>query len=215
MNEKHYKDTTNYDAFVYTEPGTQIPKKLINYRKNLQKNGFDINSEEGITYIMQDRNFIAKHFYPYLSQTMKKYQIKLNIENAEGFVSDASIIISPQNLVERIIWYEKFIYENPTFIFIENCRTTLKTYQTILFTGIDNTPVFSFNAPDKITDYYHETYEYLHSPNHPTLLLAYTNQLPNLEMKFQLLYVITSYSIHYTKLYEPRPLSHIISLAHR
>ncbi len=187
LNEKHYKDTTNYDAFVYTEPGTQIPKKLINYRKNLQKNGFDINSEEGITYIMQDRNFIAKHFYPYLSQTMKKYQIKLNIENAEGFVSDASIIISPQNLVERIIWYEKFIYENPTFIFIENCRTTLKTYQTILFTGIDNTPVFSFNAPDKITDYYHETYEYLHSkyPGSRTsnLIKPYYNAILNNNIK--------------------------------
>jgi len=161
LNENHYKDTTNYDAFVYTEPGTQIPQKLINYRKNLQKNGFDINSEEGMTYIMQDRNFIAKYFYPYLSQTMKKYQVKLNIENAEGFVSDASIIISPQNIAERIIWYEKFIYENPTFIFIEKCRMTLKTYQTILFTGIDNTPVFSYDSPNKLSDYYHEVYEYL------------------------------------------------------
>lgn len=161
LNEKHNNDTTNYEALVFIEPGTQIPQKLINYRKNLQKNGFDINSEEGMTYIMQDRNFIAKHFYPYLSKTMKKYQVKLNIENAEGFVSDASIIISPQNIVERIIWYEKFIYEHPTFILTENCRTTLKTYQTILFTGIDNTPVFSFDSPNKLSDYYHEVYENL------------------------------------------------------
>ncbi len=160
LNEKHNNDTTNYDVFVFAKPETQLSKKLINYRKSLQKNGFDIDSEEGMTYIKQDRNFIAKHFYPYLSHTMKEYQTQLNTETAEGFISDASIIVPPQKLADRIAWYEKFTYENPNFIFIEDCRTTLKIYQTILFTGIDNTPIWSFDQPDSVSDYFETAYKY-------------------------------------------------------
>jgi len=160
LNQAYADDSTNFDAFAI-EQANPLPQTLKNYRKILLNNGFDIDTEEGITYIKQDRNFIAKYFYNIISPTMKAYQIQLNIENAEGFVRDASIVISPAKLIDRLIWYDKFIYENPEFQYRNECNQSKKKYLSILFYGVDNTPLYSSDNPTKVSDYFEKAYQYL------------------------------------------------------
>src|ERR1035437_1896567 len=69
LSIKHQSDTTNYEPLLY-EDQAAVPKALKDYRKNLTLNGFKLSASEGVTYIEQDRNFIAKNFYSLMSPVM-------------------------------------------------------------------------------------------------------------------------------------------------
>ena len=190
LNELHEKDTTNYESLVLlTQNGKKriISKKLLDYKQKLKDNGFEISEEEGITFIQKDRDFISKHFYPYVSHIMKDYLSKLNQENKEGFASDAELIIAPNIFVERMIWYENFINNNLNFLFISNCKENRKYLLTFSLIGMDNTPVFD-NETNKLSEYYKDLYEYLiskHQNSQTTKIIkpyymAFKNSQPKL-----------------------------------
>lgn len=163
LNELHEKDTTNYEPLVLlilNDKKPKISKKLLEYKQKLNKNGFDVSQEEGITYIQKDRDFISKNFFNYVSQTMKEYLAQVNKENKEGFASDAGLIISPIDFAERMIWYENFIKINSKFYFIANCNENYKNLLTYSIIGMDNSPVFD-NETNKLSEYYEEMYVYL------------------------------------------------------
>lgn len=163
LNELHEKDTTNYEPLVLlilNDKKPKISKKLLEYKQKLNKNGFDVSQEEGITYIQKDRDFISKNFFNYVSQTMKEYLAQVNKENKEGFASDAGLIISPIDFAERMIWYENFIKINSKFYFIANCNENYKNLLTYSIIGMDNSPVFD-NETNKLSEYYDEMYVYL------------------------------------------------------
>jgi hypothetical protein len=176
LNEIHQKDTIDYEPLLYVyEKGKEpvISQKLIDYNNNLKNNGFQISSEEGMTYIKQDRDFISNHFYQYVSNPMKQYLIQLNKENKEGFWSDGGLIVSPKTLAERVIWYENFMLANPHFVFNNKCLENKKEYFSVLFTGLDNSPLYEDNEKKKISKEYVDSYQYLISmhPNSQTTKL--------------------------------------------
>lgn len=169
LNEKHQKDTTNYDPLVYVyQKGKEriIPKKLTNYNKKLKDNGFEVAMDEGITFILQDRDFISTNFYSLISNSMREYLIQLNKENKEGFATDGGLTISPTKLAKRIIWFENFMRTNPYFIFGSQCLATKTSYISILLSGIDNTPLYGDFETKTLSQNYAESYEYLLS-NYP------------------------------------------------
>jgi len=173
LNEKHQKDTTNYDPlfFVY-EKGREliIPQKLTAYNKKLKDNGFEVAMDEGMTFILQDRDFISTHFYSFVSSSMREYLTQLNKENKERLETDGGLIISPTQLAERIIWFEKFMRANPTFLFTSKCVDIKTNYLTILLTGMDNTPLYDNYETQKLSQLYEHGYQLLLSkyPNSET-----------------------------------------------
>lgn len=163
LNELHEKDTTNYEPLVFLTLNDKKPiisKKLLEYKQKLNKNGFDVSQEEGITYIQKDRDFLSKNFYNFVSPTMREYLVQLNKENKDGFATDAGLIISPIDFAERMIWYENFIKNNSKFLLITNCNENFKSLLTYSIIGMDNSPVFD-NESNKLTEYYEEMYVYL------------------------------------------------------
>lgn len=164
LNEKHQKDTTNYDPLVYVyEKGKEpiIPQKLTDYNKKLKDNGFEVAMDEGMTFILQDRDFISTHFFSSVSSSMREYLTQLNKENKEGFATDGGLIISPTQLAERIIWFENFMTANPNFIFSAQCLDTKTSYLSILLTGMDNTPLYDDYETKKLSQYYADGYQFL------------------------------------------------------
>ena len=156
LNEKMMNDTTDYSVVWTGEP---IPANIRNFQKKLKDNGFRLASSEGMAYVLQDRSFVAKHFYEFVSLEMKNYLMQIQKETDEGFADDAFITISPRQHVERIIWYENFIAQNSTFILIENCKNYHKAYLTYLFTGIDNTPLYENEATQQLNSYFETAYK--------------------------------------------------------
>jgi len=160
LSFKHQSDTTNYEPLLY-EDQAAVPKALKDYRKNLTSNGFKLSASEGVTYIEQDRNFIAKNFYNLVSPVMKDYLSEIQLENRQGFAMDGTITISPRLLVDRNVWYEKFIAVNPGFVFISNCKDYKKAYLTYLLCGYEKTSVYSNRQTGDLSDFYVNAYNYL------------------------------------------------------
>jgi hypothetical protein len=158
LNDRLEDDTTDYSAFYMS---AKIPKNLELGQKALQKDGFKFATSEGTVYIEQDRTFVTKNLLTFFSQPMQTYLLQIEKENREGFMEDAGIVISPRLHVDRIIWYEKFIAENPDFLMIKNCKTYKKAYLTYLMTGIDNTYLYDFDEDMKLTPYFVQAYAYL------------------------------------------------------
>ncbi len=156
LNEAMMNDTTDYSVIWTSEP---VPTQIKSFQKKLKDNGFRLASSEGMAYVLQDRSFVAKHLYDYISIEMKNYLMQIQKETDEGFADDAYITISPRQHVERIIWYENFIAQNSTFSLIENCKNYHKAYLTYLFTGIDNSPLYENVETQQLNPYFETAYK--------------------------------------------------------
>jgi hypothetical protein len=165
LNLLHDKDTTNYDPLVAAykpDIRPKISENLLDYNRQLHKNGFNVAIKEGMTYIEEDRDFISTHFYTHISATMKAYLRELNKENKEGFAEDAGMTISPQQLSDRILWWENFMRKNPSFIFAVEARENKKYYLTFLLEGMDNTPLLA-DDQKTVEDFYKTAFKYIHN----------------------------------------------------
>lgn len=160
LSNIHQNDTTNYEPLL-SDNQASLSKKLKDYRKKMWINGFKISVSEGVTYIEQDRNFVAKNFYSLVTPTMREYLTELQKENSEGFALDGVITISPPQLVERNLWYEKFIAENPTFVFLQNCKDYQKAYFSYLLRGYEKTALYVNNDTKELSFYYKAAYNIL------------------------------------------------------
>ncbi len=158
LNEKLQSDTTNFDPLFN---GEAIPKKLKDFSQQLQINGFKLLGNNGAVYISEDRNKVAQIFYPFLSENMKAYLTEIKTENSEGFAIEDSISITAHKLVERIIWYEKFMYENPNFIYFDKCKNFRKAYLSYLIGGYGKTSLYKNVGSKELSDYFNKAYTYL------------------------------------------------------
>jgi hypothetical protein len=160
LSNLHQNDTTDYEPLLLNDKSL-VPQKLKDYNNKLKINGFKISSTEGVTYIEQDRNFIARNFYTLVTPVMKDYLTELQKENREGFAIEGVINISPQQLVDRNVWYEKFVYENPNFVFKQNCKDYQKAYLTYLLCGYEETKLYANVDTKELSDFYVKAYSYL------------------------------------------------------
>lgn len=168
INELHEKDTTNFDPLIMVDVlGKSLPisQKLKDYNDKLKRNGFEVSSTEGMSYIQQDREFIAKWFYSYVSPKMKEYLQQLNKENKEGFQEDAGLTIEAKQYVNRLIWWDSFIQENPRFTLVDEAKEHRKYLLTFFIIGMDNSPIIDYET-NKLDDYYKTAYSYLQD-NYP------------------------------------------------
>lgn len=146
LDNYHQKDTSNFDKYLVQESKQPMPAKMTAYINKLQANGFNFVEDEGATYVEQNRDFITKWFYRYLTPTMREYLMQVNIENKNIYMGDGSIIIKPEELVERTIWWEDFAKTHTSFISTEQAKNIAENYLTLLFEGCDNTPVIDYDT---------------------------------------------------------------------
>jgi hypothetical protein len=74
LDDIHFDRSDRSDTILMSKvkPG-KLPAKVAKNLKHLNDNGFTIIMEEGDTYVGQDRDFIGKSFYDYVSPVMKVY----------------------------------------------------------------------------------------------------------------------------------------------
>jgi hypothetical protein len=159
LNISHQNDTTDYSPLF--QKGGVVPAAIKSFQLNLQKNGFKLSSAGGATYIEVDRNFVSGNFYSMISPSLKMYLDEIQKENKEGFAIDEVITISYRQLVDRIIWYENFIAENPGSVMLDNCRNYKKAYLTYLLTGYGKTVLYSNTQTAEVAPYYAKAFKYL------------------------------------------------------
>jgi hypothetical protein len=158
LNEKLYEDTTDFSPLFLNET---VPPKIAKFNNTLRTNGFELQSSEGYVYVSQNRTFVLTQISDMISDELKAYLTQIELENREGFVEDASIIITPNQHVDRILWYESFVKAHPNFILIENCKSYQKAYFTYLLVGFDNTRLYENEENMILNTYYSNAYKYL------------------------------------------------------
>ncbi len=170
LDDQHFKEgdqTGEYDKYdaiagIYNgyNDGKDASPEMRAYNKELASSGFGIGMTEGSTYYLQNRDFLKDYFYDKVSEPMKEYLIQKNKEAKEVFASDGGLIISPTRLAERVIWAENFIKENPDFslTLMEELKWSKKSYLTVLFEGMDNTPLFDYQTK-QLSQPYEEAYQ--------------------------------------------------------
>ena len=177
INVLHEKDTTDFSPLIMLDTSGRslaVSQKLKDYSQGLKRNGFQVSSTEGESYIQQDRDFIEKWFYSHVSPVMKAYLKQLNKENKEGFQEDAGLTIEPKQYVNRLVWWENFVLKNNNFYFVTEAKENRKFLLTFFLIGMENSPVLSFET-NELDDYYKTAYSYLQN----TFSNSQTNRIVN------------------------------------
>jgi hypothetical protein len=159
LNEVHSKNESRFDSLIFHKEESKNSRFLNEYTASLENNGFMVSSSEGITYVKENRNFIKENFYRKLSSALIEYLDQLNTENEKVFWDDGGLIIEPTELVDRLVWWEKF-NNNGSHPFRSNAVIWEKMYFNSIVLGEDNTPIRNYDNPE-LNEYFEKAYNYL------------------------------------------------------
>ena len=108
--------------------------------------GFKLSSSEGMFYIEIDYPQIMTKYGPYASNQMSGYLQIMARETAKHFAEDAALIISPDELRDRIVAIENFSQKNPRFQRLAEVKKLDKMYRPAYLIGLNNTPAFNYQT---------------------------------------------------------------------
>jgi len=108
--------------------------------------GFTLAWSEGSAFVEINTRYLLTAFGPYLSYPMLKFLVLQQNDEEQKFTKDAALLISWDELSERIATWETFITENPNFLALDEAKDQYTIYLDIYLTGIDNSPLFSFES---------------------------------------------------------------------
>jgi hypothetical protein len=139
-NSENYK--TIGKSYVEHVPMTGKIKKIF------EANGFHIYQNEGRYYLNEQPDFLVRHFCDYITDASRLFLNKTSEEEKEGWINDMFLEISWQKLGERVVWWEKFIQENPDFIRCEKAERLFYLYLAVFMKGVGGSEIFSIEHPN-------------------------------------------------------------------
>lgn len=131
----------------------------------IQQSGFRFGITEGSIYISPDFAFQRKHFFEALSPAMQTYFAQEEKEDQEGYADDGGLVVEPKIIAERIVFWEKFDAQYPQFRWKSKVKHSIKNYTSVIFNGMDNSPIFYENQLDSA---YLVAYQFLKKENAQT-----------------------------------------------
>lgn len=121
-------------------------------------NGYKLSVSEGMYYFEIDYDKILKDFGRYSSDKVAGYLEIMAAESNKHFASDAALIISLDELANRIIKAEKYIESYPDFNQIQHVKQLHNYYLKAYLIGLNNTPLFDYET-GKAKDTFLKSYE--------------------------------------------------------
>ncbi len=113
-------------------------------------NGMKFEMSEGTIYIASQPDFLFNNFGPYLPEAFRDYLAITKEHDSEIWVDDACLLISFEDLGDRIIAWENFMEKYPEFEYYQDIKETHDRYLRFFLMGLDNSPLF--NYPDDLLD---------------------------------------------------------------
>lgn len=108
--------------------------------------GCDLVWSEGTVFVDAQSKDLNDNFSDMMSPDFNKYLKIRSIEESEGFSNDAGLLISWDNLSDRIATWEAFASENPSFFLIPEVKFWHNMYLNTYLTGMDNSRIYSFET---------------------------------------------------------------------
>lgn len=157
LNNLLEHDTTDYMPYISFNSHKRIPPNVKSYIEKLKKNGFDFVSSEGLVFINQNRKYLEQ-FYPFLTPKMISFLKQRDYENNNWFWEDGSIVISENEFLKRVLWWEKFSNKSKGFIFENYAKEEKKLYLYFALVGTDNSWLFEENDSRILEPYFQDLY---------------------------------------------------------
>lgn len=143
MNQAFDKNTSSYNINNIKD---EEVKKLL---QEIKSNGYKIMMSEGMFYPIIDYE-IYKDYKSNVSQPMKEYIDIKALESNNIATSDAALVISWGEVLNRTIIKEKFIAEYQEFENIKEIKRQYLYYSMLYMYGTANTP--AFDRDNKLND---------------------------------------------------------------
>jgi hypothetical protein len=131
---------------------------IKNLLQDVFSNGYKLSASEGMYYPEIDYDKILKDFGGHASDKVAGYLEIMAAESNKHFASDAALIVSPDELADRIVKAEKFINSYPDFELVQQVEQFHSYYLTAYLLGLNNTPLFDYQT-EKAKDSFIESYE--------------------------------------------------------
>lgn len=152
MEEKFYDEDLQRkmsDAFmadfdiskIYEVEDAEL-KRLLSEAK---ESGYKVDTAEGMFFPVIDYEFYKK-YAPYVTPDVKEYIDIMAAESNNAPARDAALVIGWDEVLERAIKQEKFIAQYKNSIKLDSVKELYKKYVTFTLFGLNNTPMFSYDA---------------------------------------------------------------------
>lgn len=129
-------------------------KALLKETENLV---YKVETAEGMFFPIIDYGFYKKYSV-YVTEEMKDYIAIMAVESDKVPAKDAALVISWDELFERLINQEKFLDEHKDSVKFEEVKSLHKKYMTFAIYGLNNTPLFDYEN-NKMNDEAKAAYE--------------------------------------------------------
>lgn len=145
MNDQLFDDPMydTYNTLVYADEDLVDPKAK-EFEDSVENIGFYVSSSEGMIFLEKDPQFLEK-FSMYLSVRMNKFRIQYSKEIQYPLAEDGGIIISTDEHIKRMLFWEKFANDNTDFELPNYANDQFEMYLFYLMFGMDNTPVHDWS----------------------------------------------------------------------
>lgn len=137
-----------------------INAKAKEFEMFVEQVGFSISSSEGMIFLEKDTNFLNK-FTDYLSERMNSFKTQYIKEIKYPIAEDAGIIISNEEIVQRILFWENFSKSQKDFEIPNYAQNEFQMNLYYLMFGMDNTPIYKWDKPHEIKSEIIETFNHI------------------------------------------------------
>ena len=141
----------NYDHFntlildYYSGDKNATPPAL-EFKNEIETNGFNLEQSEGMIYIAQNTDFIKSEILSLVDAISKEFINLYCNELDNRCCEDAGIIISTEELVNRVYKWGELSKKVSRLEYKNHVEDEFYSNLSLLFFGIDNTPAFDWET---------------------------------------------------------------------
>lgn len=132
----------SYDSTCGESNGESLNRSNYKLYTFIMQKGFNLVWDNNSFYLSENPEFFLKTFYKELSPmwiNFFKFRLK---EQQEGFTTSDKLIIDPEELRSRIIYWENFLKTNPEFPEKQEVKIRIYKYLNAYLFGTDGTQIF-------------------------------------------------------------------------
>ncbi len=140
----------NYNVADLRKPENLPDGSIKTLMQKYRSAGYSVYSAEGMYYIEPDPQFLLGNFKTSISDDLFDY-LTYRAEEVESHTfHDAAVIITWNELADRIIDWENFLSAYPDSQYIEDAKSMYDVYLYTFLIGANNTPAYEY--PTEILD---------------------------------------------------------------
>jgi len=152
VNEFNDSLDLKYSTLLHKIENKIADPEINEFKKALDMCGLTLLVSEGDYYVDARYDYFSELFKDRVSPALNDYLQIRRKELKEGFSEDAGLLISFNQLYERVVTWENFNTKYPDFFDKTDSQFYYKSYLSTLITGLDNSQPFDDKTGELIPE---------------------------------------------------------------